>query len=271
MLRDRPTIVAFTISAALHLSLVTVFTVVVYFPVETTHYYQFDIVNPITRASLLPGASQELKVPSIDDVLASGAPGHDQQPLTIEPGLAMSLTPELPSITLPTFGGSEFERLELRHQSLSIRSAFEETQTATAWERFSREMGQLREAISRFSLFSAQESDPSLQYVGRPVDGVVLYIEWMSGPKDRTLLFSPPIENLWRLDPASLAESIALVFTVSPSGEVIEVLTPLEDDAGVIASAGKALLKYRFEPLPEGQIENQHGTFLIAPEERSQR
>lgn len=270
MVRDRPTIVAFAISASLHLSLVTVFTVVVYFPVQTTHYYQFDIVNPITRESLLAGAPHELKVPSMDDVLAS-ASRHDQQPLNIEPGLAMNLAPELPSITLPTFGGSEFERLELRHQSLSIRSAFEETQTATAWERFSREVGQLREAISRFSLFGPHEDAPPLQFIGRPVEGVALYIEWMSGPKDRALLFSPPIENLWRLDPASLVESIALVFTVAPSGEVIEVLTPLEDEAGVIASAGKALLKYQFEPLPEGQSENQHGTFLIAPEERSRR
>jgi hypothetical protein len=44
---------------------------------------------------------------------------------------------------------------------------------------------------------------------------------------------------------------------------VVEVLTPLPDEAGVVVSAARALTSYRFEPLDAPDARDQHGTLLI--------
>jgi hypothetical protein len=87
----------------------------------------------------------------------------------------------------------------------------------------------------------------------------------MSEPRERELLFSPPIEALYKIEPEELAEPITLVFRVNPRGEVVEVLTPLPDDAGIVVSAARALTTYRFAPLEEPNTWDQHGTLLITP------
>ena len=102
--------------------------------------------------------------------------------------------------------------------------------------------------------------------VSRPAEGIAVYIEWMNEPKDRELLFSPPIDALWRLDPDSLTQPISLVFRVSPEGQVIEVIAPIDDEEGIVASAGKALTRYRFSTIEEDDARDQHGTLLIAPD-----
>jgi hypothetical protein len=112
-----------------------------------------------------------------------------------------------------------------------------------------------------------EEHATALQPVSRPVEGLALYIDWMSAPEDRELIFAPPIDALWRLDPTSLVEPIAIMFKVNPEGQVIEVMTPIEDEDGVVASAGKALIKYQFAPLESDFDNDQYGTLLIAPDE----
>jgi len=102
--------------------------------------------------------------------------------------------------------------------------------------------------------------------VSTPMAGFGVYIEWMSEPKERALLFSPPIQALWGVDPSRFDQPVALVFAVNPQGKVTEVQVPLEDEDGVVASVGAALLKYVFDPLQGDEPALQRGTLLVRAE-----
>jgi hypothetical protein len=99
------------------------------------------------------------------------------------------------------------------------------------------------------------------------VDGFDIAVEWMSVGGARELLYRPPIEGLWRLDPSELHEPIVLVFEVNAGGEVVAIQSPLEDEAGVVAGAARALTRFRFEPLEGSEQGNQHGTLRITPKQ----
>ena len=82
---------------------------------------------------------------------------------------------------------------------------------------------------------------------------------------DRQLLFSPPVQVLWDLDPIEVAGPIALAFTVDAQGKVTDIQIPVEDEEGLAVALGTALLRYRFAPLRDGDA-HQRGTLLVAPE-----
>ncbi|MCC6488943.1 MAG: hypothetical protein IT364_15700 [Candidatus Hydrogenedentes bacterium] len=271
MARDRTFNISLVISSLFHLSMVTVFSIYIWIPVEEIDYYTFDIVDPVTHESVIRGPRDQLRVPSLEDTLRPleppVLPGPELGSLALSNPEPMG--PERPQITLPTLEIAELERLHVREEGLRARSQFDMGGTPDAWSRFSAEVGRLQDALRRLTDFDDVDTEEEGENapVSRPVDGLALYVEWMGEPENRELIFSPPIDALWKLDPQSLAEPIAIMFKVNAEGEVIEVMTPVEDEEGVIASAGKALIKYRFAPLESGSDSDQYGTLLIAPDE----
>ena len=271
MARDRTFTISLVISSLFHLSMVTLFSIYIWIPVEDITYYTFDIVDPVTHESVIRGPRDLLRVPTLEDALRPV-----ESPVLPRPGLETlalsnpeSLDPSLPQITLPTLEIAQLERLQVREEGLKVRSQFDLDKPTDAWSRFSQEMGRLQDAFRRLAVFddAGEEEERAKAPVSRPVEGLALYVDWMSSPEDRDLIFSPPIDALWKLDPKSMTEPIAIMFKVNAEGEVIEVMTPVEDEEGVIASAGKALIKYRFAPLEPGNSGDQYGTLLIAPDE----
>ncbi len=269
MARDRAFKISLVISTLFHLSMVTLFSIYIWIPVQEITYYTFDIENPRTGESVIRGPHNVLRVPTMEDALRPSEP-----PSVLAPGIEPltlsapeTLDPDLPQITLPTLEVAELERLQVREEGLRIRRHFELEGPQDPWARFG--LGKLQDALRRLADFDAveSESEEEVQPVARPVEGLALYIDWMSEPEDRDLIFSPPIDALWKLDPNTLIEPIAIMFKVNPEGQVIEVMTPVEDEEGIIASAGRALIKYRFAPLEPGVTGDQYGTLLITPDE----
>ncbi|MBX7255634.1 MAG: hypothetical protein K1Y02_04655 [Candidatus Hydrogenedentes bacterium] len=268
--RHKPAVVAFAFSAALHLSMVTVFTIYIDIPVPRLRYYTFDIVNPTTHESYLgPIEPDILPDASLRETLRLDT---GVQPLAdVAESIPAGVASEFPTITLPTWAVPELERLQLRQESLRLRAEFTRKQKQSPFSFLLGESGFLRETLGRITDSDDETAAPpttSAILVGRPVEGVVMYIEWMADPRNREILFSPPVESLWRLGPSSLQQPLSLLFKVAATGEVTEVLTPIEDDNELAASAGKALLKYRFAPLLEGGEREQYGTLIIAPESK---
>lgn len=268
MARDRAFKISLGISTLFHLSMVTLFSIYIWVPVRDISYYTFDIVDPVTHESVLRGPQDVLRVPTMEDALRPAATDETE---ALEP-LALStpenLDPGLPQISLPRLEVAELERLQVKEEGLRIRSHFDQEGPKDPWARFGREIGKLQDALRQWTTFESldEPEEPALQPVSRPVEGLALYIDWMSAPEDRELIFAPPIDALWKLDPKTMTEPIAIMFKVNPEGQVIEVMTPVEDADGVVASAGKALIRYRFEPLDQKDAGDQYGTLLIAPD-----
>jgi len=169
---------------------------------------------------------------------------------------------------LPKLEFAALDRLRTREESLRLRSRFSdvfEPQPRDSWARFSHELRGIGSALSRWAAPKPEKESGRPQLVRNSASGFTIYIEWMS-PPERDLLISPPIPDLWNLDPDDLIEPITLIFTVNPQGKVTEIQFPLEDEAGVIASIGQTLLKYRFKPLTDKDApQEQRGLLLVAP------
>ncbi len=288
--RDRALWTALTVSLAVHLSAVTLFSIVITFPREPVKYYSFQYVDAATREPIFRSdqpwtrtmANQpELRVPSMEEAMEGSRGGEGLiDPLVpadfTNPGvgevLSLSSQPELPAIDIPQLEFAELNRLDLRRDSLRIRSGYateDEQRPRDSWAWFGHELGELRDSLRRLpSGFQQRRTDPPPEtvVVSTPYPGFRAYIEWMAEPKDRQLLFSPPIDALMSARNARGSQPIALVFKVNPQGRVIEVLDPGDDAAGIVASASKALIKYRFAPVDLESGEH-YGTLVIVAAE----
>ncbi|MBI4559220.1 MAG: hypothetical protein HY706_16670, partial [Candidatus Hydrogenedentes bacterium] len=205
---DRVFLAALGFSLVFHLSMVTLFSIVILFPREDIEYYRFEIVNPQTLRPIVPTPGDTLRVPTVSDPFAS-AP---------EPVWA-----NVPQIELPTLEIAGLQRLSAREDSLQIRSKYEDildTGPKDPWARFGRELGQLGTMLSRVAFLEPSE-EPEMkppEPVGHPAPGFETYLEWMSEPKNRQLLFAPPILALRTAAPEQLKEPIVLGFRVNPQG-----------------------------------------------------
>ena len=281
MARNRPFKIALALSAAFHLSMVSVFSIEIWFPRNDLTYYSLRIVKQRSQLQEQSGRLARrdvLRVPLPDRLLEGEglvppASGDGGDVLTDNTGEDLfvrrpedSFLGALPPIELPRLEFADMDRLRSREESLRIRSQYRELfaeKRQDSWARFSHELRDIGSALSRLTGLGAEEKPPVPTRVSNPAPGFALHIEWMSEPKDRSLLFSPPIPALWNLDAAELIEPIAVVFMVNPQGKVTEIQIPLEDDAGVVADIGGALLSYRFEPLDVAATQNQRGTLLV--------
>lgn len=273
--QNRALAVALAVSTVIHLSMVTVFSIGIWFQVEPIAYYEFEIARERTATVRVEAGPyrKQLRPPSVDDLL-NGGEGEDAAP---HRSLAMPqdqpLTASLPDVELPTVSSADLARLRLREEGLRMRERQLETLSSErrdSWARFGREVAGLRETLSQLSPWDRSEPEPrqeGVQRVGSPAEGFSVYIEWMDAPLDRALLFSPPIQALAGREPSSLREPLQVVFRVGPDGRVRDVLLgSVSGDQELAVAVARALTSYRFEPLPPGDDHDQHGTLLIAAE-----
>lgn len=281
--RDPAFTTAIAVSLALHLSAVTLFSVVISFPSEPVQYYSFRFVDAATHEPIFTSDTPwqramairpELHVPTLEEAMGdprSGnplltplVPANFQTP-AIGDALSLTTHPQLPTINIPQLEFAELTRLDLRRKSLRIRSGYFEDgaqRPRDSWAWFGRELGVLRDSLRSLPTGLQQRPAPEPVTVSTPHPGFRAYIEWMAEPKTRQLLFSPPIDALMTARNTLGAQPIALVFKVNPQGRVIEVLDPGDDEGGIAASAGKALFKYRFAPI-DLDSRPQYGTLVI--------
>lgn len=256
--------IALAISAVLHLSMVTVFSIVVYFPRQDMVYYDFEIV-PLNE----PGQVAESDPPPPEP----GGLGGERLALRGGDG-AQSALPEL---ELPTLEFAELERLRVRQESFESLSRYDDIfreAPEDSWARFSRGLTGMSRSLSQLSLSGPKSPDgeapllPELppepgRIVHEPADGFEAHLVWSGAPRDRKLLFAPPIEALWEVNGRDLEGPIEVVLQVNALGRVVNVFSPTVDAGDLVDTVQMTVLRYRFEPLDLDEGANQTATLRI--------
>lgn len=256
--------VALIISAIFHLSMVTVFRIVTYIPREDIRFTEFTIVSVTPEAEPWPAL----------DVLApaSGAAG---------PQLALrGLGGAGYGVQLPTIEFAELDRLRVREESIPeparSESLFREP-SDDSWARFSRGLSNMSRNLTQLRISGApgdqvssplapMEAPSTPQPASRPAEGFEAYVVWAGEPKDRKLLFAPPIEVLWDIGAAEFTQPIEMVLQVNALGRVVNVFSPNLDARELVDAVQLSALQYRFEPLEVGDVTNQTATLRVQRE-----
>ena len=269
--RDRRSFfIALGVSGVLHLSMVTVFSIVIYFPRQDTEYYEFAIV-PVS-SPVVEAAPDESSEPPGE----SGRPPEDR--LALRRGDDGST--RLPALDLPTVEFAELERLRVRQEGMASLSRYDDIFQRPAedsWARFSRGLSGVSRSLSKLSLSGSSEDGeltapfPNLEgvpepIVHRPAEGFEANLVWSTEPRTRKLLFAPPIEALWQAGDADLLRPIEIVLQVNALGRVVNVFSPNVDDRELVDAVQMTALRYRFEPLDLDEGADQTATLRIQRE-----
>lgn len=268
MFRDRALLTTLGVSALFHLSMVTLFSIYVWIPIQTPQYAQLDIWDLPAGRSVLNPPSPRLQMPSFEESIAA----EDTTPLSdITGALSLDqpdLAAALPDITLPSLDSAQLERSEVIGHSLRIRSAFEPAPRQDSWSRFIGGIGQLEDRLREYtpleSVFPPEVVAPKPEPFSRPASGLAMYIEWIGEPNDRELLVPAPIDSLWRLDPKSMREPITVPFKVDRQGQVTSVWLLEAEGDPLLTSIADALRNFRFAPLDAEGAGEQYGSLVIA-------
>jgi hypothetical protein len=258
MARNRALKIALTISVLFHLSMVTLFRIVIYFPREDIEFYAFEIVEQPRTMAVSGAFTERLRVPTAEGALEAFSGG--EEPSEWAP---------IPPIELPTVAFAGLERLRLRQQSLDISQQFNgraPDEPADSWARFGEGLNSLTDALSRRILGQELEEAPGPARVQDPAPGFVAFVEWMEPPYGRELLYAPPADVLRGVHSLGHLQPLTLVFRVSAEGRIVEVLTPAEDDAGIVEGMAETLLSYRFAPLAGTEMRDQRGSLIVTRE-----
>lgn len=256
---------SFLASLLLHLSAITLFRVVIFFPRQDIQYVEFHIV----QAAAPPAPADEPGQTPAD----ADSRGWTRGGLQLG-GERLYETEGPPPVDLPTLEFAELNRLRVRRDALldpERREAIFGEEPRDSWRRFGDELARVRESLSSLALSGTADEEAAAdlrrdgpRMVHRPAEGFEAYVEWESEPRDRELLFAPPMEALWDIAPDKPVQPISLVIEVSAMGRVINVWSPALDSAGVLDRVQVTVLKYRFEPLDDPTAMNQMGTLHIA-------
>lgn len=250
---------AFLISLLFHLSMVTLFQIVIFFPRNDVDYFIFRIIDPRTQEAQAATLGERLRVPSADEAFKRFDSGTENSALYND-------LSSLPEIELPTLEFATLDRLRLRSEGLDIRSQYGDLfqdERQDTWTRFGRKLGSIGGVLSgrNRSDTTGEAMQPFL--VSRPAPGFEAYLIWLNGAQDREPISVAKIDVLWGVDPSHLEQSITLVFKVDREGKVAEVIVPTEDEFGFVDGAAQALLKYRFNSIGQDGPDLQHGTLVI--------
>ena len=259
--RNGVLLLALGLALLFHLSMVTLFRIVIFFPETETEYFNMAIIQIQDTRWPKDTVRKELQVPSPDDALER----LDAETELLEPDRWSSLPP----VDLPILEFGELDRLRIRREGLKVRSRYTQlfgSDHPDLWSRFGRRISAFGDALSRFTQTTFSDREGLPQPVSRPAPGFVAYVEWFSEPTDRAVLSTVKIQTLWGVRPAELNEPIALVFKVNREGRVTQILQTTESFQGIADSAAKALMNYRFETVGPDAPRYQHGTFLIRAE-----
>jgi hypothetical protein len=258
--RDRVFARALVLSVMVHLSAVTLFSIVIRFPRHDTDYFRVAIVESAPSRSLSVPAAVTAQPDGVGEIVS--APIGES--LTLQDSLAME---SLPAIELPTLPFEELSRLRLRQDALEVRSRYGEMFASREGTdlglRLSSGLETVSETLTRLT-FGGAPQDDTPQPISRPAPGFEAYVEWLSDPKNRQVFDVQPIEALRGVGPDALREPITLVFRVDRDGAVSDVFNPVGDTHGLIAAAAEALRGYRFAPLIGDGPEFQGGTFILS-------
>lgn len=247
--RDRTLRIALLVSLFFHLSAVTVFRIVIYFP-----RYDIEFVDvAIVQTAPPPEFREQLRVPSAEDAferLADETVAEDASIPFPEAGFE-----------LPTLRFSELDLLRIGQQGLEVRSRYRELfekPPADTWALFGRELDRIGNLLGP----GTREADTP-QPISRPAPGFEAYLEWLSPPLDRQALAVRGIEGLRGLKPDALASPITLIIRVNREGRVVGVLDPVGPNGDLVDEAVAALLQYRFVSVGEEAPAIHNGTILI--------
>lgn len=249
---DRGFMVALVVSAVFHLSMVSVFSIVILVPKAVPRQFILGLVLPETSeatVSLPPGV--------VADLLARVDDGNVQD--VLPPVELPRLEPSLPALRTPE------ESLKIRQQFSEVFEPREAEagglRSGDSWARFTRELRGIGPTLSQWAFPQEAPRKQERVSLNSPVPGIALSIEWMSEPLGRRVLFMPPIASLWRLEPDRLTAPLTVLFSVNAQGKVEEVQTPIEDDTGVVADLRNVLRNFTFESVENVPV--QHGTLFV--------
>jgi hypothetical protein len=270
MIRDRVLMTMVGVSLLFHLSMVTLFSIYVWVPVNRPKYAQLEIKYLEPPRAALAALNVSLRIPDFGASLPpnpAAQPSADSATLSIETPAPLTLP--LPEISLPSLDSVLLERAEMIASGASAQSAFRAEDRGDSWARligwFEKFDDRLRNYTSIESVFPKETEPAQLTPIAQPVEGIAVYVEWIGDPRDRKLELGARIDSLWRLDPKALNEPLWLAFKVNAEGEVVYVLTPPAGDE-ILEDVGKALKLFRFVPLDDPNGGNQYGTLVIARE-----
>lgn len=251
---------ALTASLLVHLSAVTLFRIVIYFPRNDTEFFDVAIVE--TRMPFAAAADTgTLNIPSADDTFARLGEGIEDRNADAAEGRE-----GLADFRLPTLRFDDLNILRIRRDVLQTRTRYEEifqAQPTDAWARFGKSLSSFGEQLTRLGGAPELEEKPLPVPISHPAPGFNAYLEWLAEPYDRRVLAVKPIDALWGLDPAQLTEPLALVFRVDRDGSVIDVLEPIDTSSEITEASAEALREYRFEPLFAEGPDAQPATLIV--------
>ncbi|MFP6584041.1 MAG: hypothetical protein VCD00_15990, partial [Candidatus Hydrogenedentota bacterium] len=206
---DRVMTMALAFSFLFHLSMVTLFRIVVYFPRPELAYYDLSIVESRSVSNFADTSEHALEAPSAEDALErmeSGSVVNDRWA-------------SLPPVTLPQLNFSELDLIRLNRTSLDSRSRYTnrfENESDDLWSRFGQKLSMVGELLMRSETPSSASGDESVRiFIGHPAPGFEAYLEWMSAPYDRQLLVMAKVDALWGAAPEALTEPLVLVLRVN--------------------------------------------------------
>ncbi len=258
--KRRPSVLpaAIAVSALIHLSMVTLFRIVIYFPGQDLTYYDMYIVEATPR----PAAAQATG--SLRTSLLANALNGDFE---LEAPMPSS---KLEGIRLPTLEFAELDRLRIREASAlgaDRQRALFGAESPDSWARFGLGLRQVGRSLSGLRLRSGQEKaiweeDAPAPQVVRPAPGYRGHLKWDAKPHDRRLLFTPPARAFWEAGTQDLG-TVEIVLEVNPNGRVVNVWSPTVDETGLVDSMQMTAIRYRFEPLDTAGGGNQMATLRI--------
>ena len=250
-------------SILFHLSMVTVFRIVIYFPRHDIEYFEFDIIESAGGSPAGSEAPRQFEL----------APNTEafQRAAGVE-GAQSSAANWRPPIQLPTIPFADLELLRARQGSLEIRKRYDELfqqPRQDTWSRFGRKLDTLGDALSG-ALLGGEEDGPPIIELASPAPGLTAHLEWVSPPLDRRAVLTRGIERSLGLVAVQLSGPISFVFKVNRQGKVTLVHEQPDDSQGFVEGMTESLLSYRFEPIESSNRPSQYGAIIIQPEEGAQ-
>jgi len=265
MKQDRVFLVALGISGLLHLSMVTLFSIGIYFPREEQEYHDFEIVDSRMLAAGFSESADRLSLPSQGELGA----GIVNDPAFGNENGEHFATPSLPAIELPRLEFADLERLRLREMGADAESRYRRHSAShprDSWARFGQELERFGDTLARLPFLSEADEtgeEPIREVLTHPAPDFEARIEWLAAPRDRQLIFAPPIDALWGLEPAAL-QPLTFIIRVNSEGRVVEVISPSEGDPELVSQVGRQLLRYRFAPHNASQMETQLASYTLS-------
>lgn len=226
---------AVAISAAIHLSAVTIFNVVIYFPISEIEYFEFRFVEA-------PRGSMGADAPG---VLALSTPTRWEW---------------LPALQPPNLGDLPEGKLSLSNTVMPDQSLAQEIygdqspEFSVLDETFDNVQRSFRRLTLETDRLRLEDTPPANQQRFTPTAGFTGELNWVQREKARGLLFSPPLQSLWSLPADFIRNGLHYSLTVDPAGRVTRVWNEDLRSGEELASLEAQLLQYRFATDETGSL-----------------